>query len=57
MLVGVAPIVYTAAPVATKCNPRLKEFYVRLRSNGKAVEVALVAIIRSLTVSLRRDGP
>ena len=39
---------YLAALSASKHHPQLKEFYQRLRSNGKAHKVALVAVMRKL---------
>jgi transposase len=43
---GQAPVravLYMATLVATKCNPVIRSFYLRLRGVGKAPNVALVA--------------
>ncbi len=50
---------YMAALVATRHNPRLKEFYGRLLRAGKPKKVALVACMRKLLSILNavvRDG-
>jgi transposase len=39
-----------AALVASRSNPILKEFYLRLRAAGKPAKVALVAVMRKLVV-------
>jgi transposase len=41
---------YMAALVASRSNPILKEFYLRLRTAGKPAKVALTAIMRKLIV-------
>lgn len=41
---------YMAALVASRANPILKEFYLRLRAAGKPAKVALVALMRKLIV-------
>jgi len=41
---------YMAALVASRSNPILKEFYLRLRAAGKPAKVALVALMRKLIV-------
>jgi transposase len=41
---------YMAALVASRSNPILKEFYLRLRAAGKPAKVALVAVMRKLVV-------
>ena len=41
-----------AALTATRSNPVLKAFYERLRNKGKAVKVAIVAVMRKLIVTL-----
>lgn len=43
---------YMAALVAIRFNKRLKLFYERLRGNGKAFKVALVAVMRKLLTIL-----
>ncbi|MFH1644257.1 MAG: transposase [bacterium] len=45
-------LLYMAALSAIRCNPRLKEFYDRLREKGKAFKVAIVAIMRKIIVIL-----
>jgi transposase len=41
---------YMAAVSASRCNPHLKAFYDRLRSEGKQPKVALTAVMRKLVV-------
>ena len=43
---------YMAALVASRCNPWLRRFYVRLVASGKAKKVALVACLRKLLTLL-----
>ena len=43
---------YMAALVATRCNPVIREFYQRLKANGKPSKVALTACMRKLLVIL-----
>jgi transposase len=43
---------YMAALVATRCNPVIKEFYQRLKAQGKPSKVALTACMRKLLVIL-----
>ena len=43
---------YMAALTAARCNPVLKPAYQRLRTSGKPVKVALIAIARKLLVHL-----
>ncbi|OAX87057.1 hypothetical protein A7D16_09945 [Xanthomonas nasturtii] len=45
-------VLYMAALVAVRFNPALREFYQRLRTQGKAGKVALVAAMRKLLVIL-----
>ncbi len=45
-------LLYMASLSAIRCNPRLKEFYDRLRKKGKAFKVAIVAIMRKMIVIL-----
>jgi transposase len=45
-------VLYMAALVASKHNPVLRTFYQRLLQRGKAPKVALVAVMRKLTVFL-----
>lgn len=50
---------YMATLTAVRCNPLIKTFYTRLRSNGKVAKVALVACMRKLLTILNamlRDG-
>lgn len=50
---GRAPVrsaLYMAALAASRCNPHLKAFYDRLRSEGKAAKVALTAVMRKLVI-------
>ena len=41
---------YMAALVATRHNPRIRDFYTRLRNAGKPAKVALVACMRKLLI-------
>jgi transposase len=41
-------ILFTSALTASRCNPHMKQFYQRLRSNGKPPKVALTAVARKL---------
>lgn len=41
---------YMAAISAIRCNPDLKSFYQRLKSEGKAPKVAIVAVMRKLII-------
>lgn len=43
---------FMAALSAARHEPRLREFYLRLRAKGKAAKVALVAVMRKLLVIL-----
>ncbi len=43
---------YMAALTASRCNPVIREFYLRLRLAGKPAKVALVACMRKLLVIL-----
>jgi len=45
-------VLYMAALVASRCNPVIRELYLRLRAAGKAPKVALVAAMRKLLVIL-----
>jgi transposase len=45
-------ILYMAALASTRWNPELKLFYNRLKSKGKPIKVALVAVIRKLIMLL-----
>ena len=47
-------VLYMAALAATRHNPILKAFYLRLREKGKPAKVALTAVMRKLTVLLNR---
>lgn len=56
---GVRHALYMAALSASRCNPRLKAFYQRLKAAGKPPKVALVALMRKLITILNamvRDG-
>jgi transposase len=48
----VRSVLYMAALVASRHNPRLRVFYERLRSAGKPAKVALTAVMRKLLVIL-----
>jgi transposase len=53
-------VLYMATLTAIRCNPAVKAFHARLRDNGKAAKVALVACMRKLLTMLNamvRDGP
>ena len=55
----VRAVLYMAAVAATRWNPVIREFYLRLIEAGKPVKVALVACMRKLIVILNaivRDG-
>jgi transposase len=41
---------YMAAISAIRCNPALKPFYLRLRSEGKPAKLAIVAVMRKLII-------
>jgi transposase len=41
---------YMAAVSASRCNPELRQFYLRLREAGKPAKVALIATARKLVV-------
>ena len=43
---------YMATPVATRFNPVIKNFYIRLRDAGKPKKVALVASMRKMLTIL-----
>jgi transposase len=43
---------YMAALVASRCNPKIREFHRRLRAGGKPPKVALVACMRKLLTIL-----
>ena len=56
---AVRAVLYMAALVATRRNPRIRAFYERLRKAGKPAKVALVACMRKLLVvcnSVLRTG-
>ena len=48
----VRAVLYMAALVASKCNPVIRTFYLRLRAAGKPAKVALTACMRKLLVIL-----
>ena len=54
-------VLYMGAITGIRCNPVLKEFYTRLRENGKPAKVAITAVIRKLiTIAnsvLKRQTP
>jgi transposase len=43
-------VLYMAAVCAARCNPVSREFYQRLRGQGKPAKVALTACMRKLLV-------
>jgi transposase len=45
-------VLYMGALVATRHNPQLKDFYLRLRAAGKPKKVALTACMRKLLTIL-----
>ena len=47
---AIRKILYMSALTATRCNPVIKEFYERLRNNGKEPKVALTACMRKMIV-------
>jgi transposase len=49
---GVRRVLYMSALVATKRNPVINKFYIRLLSQGKPKKVALVACMRKLLTML-----
>ena len=49
---GIRPVLYMATMVATRHNPAIKEFYVRLLKAGKRKLVALTACMRKLLTIL-----
>ncbi len=49
---GVRNVLYVATLSAVRSNPAIKEFYRRLRGNGKPAKVALVACMRKLAIIL-----
>ena len=49
---GIRRTLYMAALVATRHNPKIKTFYLRLLANGKLKKVALTAAIRKLLTIL-----
>lgn len=56
---SVRTVLYMAALVATRFNPVLRPFYLKLRAAGKPAKVALIAVARKLLVLLNamlRDG-
>jgi transposase len=56
---AVRHVLYMATLSAVRCNPVVRAFYTRLRANGKAAKVALVACMRKLLTILNamlRDG-
>lgn len=48
----VRAVLYMAALVASKCNPVIRAFYLRLRAAGKPAKVALTACMRKLLIIL-----
>lgn len=45
-------VLYMATVAATRCNPAIRDFYKRLRDNGKPAKVALTACMRKFAVIL-----
>ncbi len=53
--VEVRNVLYMAAISAARCNPILKEFYQRLKTEkGKAHKVAIVAVMRKMIIVLNK---
>jgi transposase len=48
----VRPALYMASISALRSNPKVKDFYKRLRARGKKTKVAIVAVMRKLIVIL-----
>jgi transposase len=46
----VRTVLYMCAVTAIRCNPKIKEFYERLRAAGKCFKVAITACMRKLLV-------
>lgn len=46
-------LLYMAALVAARCNPELKQFYMKLKQKGKATKVALIAVAHKLLTIVR----
>jgi transposase len=46
-------LLYMSALVATRCNPDLKKFYLKLKQKVKATKVALIAVAHKLLLILR----
>lgn len=49
---GIRTVLYMSALTALRYEPRLREFYQRLRARGKAAKVAIVAVMRKMLVIL-----
>lgn len=49
---AIRTVLYMAALVAARWNPKLREFYQRLRATGKPAKLALTAVARKLLVLL-----
>ena len=49
---SVRRVLYMAALVSTRFNPKLQKFYQRLLMNGKPKKLALVAVMRKLLITL-----
>ena len=47
-------VLYMGAVTAIRCNPILRAFYERLRAQGKAAKICLVAVMRKMLVVLNR---
>ena len=45
-------VLYMAALVASRCNPTIRELYLRLRCRGRPAKAALVAAMRKLLTIL-----
>ncbi len=57
---GRAPVrtaLYMAALVASRCNPVIRAFYLRLRAVGKPAKIALTACMRKLLTHPQCRGP
>ena len=49
---GVRAVLYMATVTASRCNPAIKAFYLRLRQAGKPAKVVLTACMRKLLTIL-----
>lgn len=49
---AIRPVLYMATVAALRCNPKIKSFYDKLKSDGKHSKVALTACMRKMIVIL-----